>query len=255
MSGMEIVAEILSIGKFILVWFWWAIILLWLGYCKLRWKNWPIDVVIIEKRGNNLIKTNDRAGRYVDPYTKMIKYRLLKAGDSILVPNYDHVLHNVSNHTNLFERIINLIRGNVGTIFLFRYGSKQYKPLKISSNGKKELEEIKDKDGNPIYINRYVFVDPRNQLQALDFQVVDWDNMNQMVQEWRSTNERRKKKTDFWKQIAIPAIIIGATAIVCIVMIKFGYDYAIEMKNTAVPQVKAPTDKPNIPIIGDIIPG
>jgi hypothetical protein len=255
-GGLELVASILETGKFILIWFWWAIILLYVGYCKVKWKNWPIEAVVIEKRGNNLIKSNDRAGRYKDPYTGMIKYRLLKAGDSILVPNYDHVLHNVANHTNFFERFVNLVRGNSGTIFLFRYGSKQYKPLKVGSGGKIEYEEIKDKGGNPIIINRYIFTDPRRQLQALDFEVVDWDNMNQMVQEWQATHERRKKKSDFWKQIVIPAMILGVTAIVCIVMIKFGYDYAINMKSSPVQNTAQPkAEAPNIPVISDVIPG
>lgn len=258
MPALDTITQIIETLKFILIWFWWALILLWVGYCKVRWKNWPIEAIIYEKRGDNLVKTNDRAGRYIDPYTKITGYKLQKAGDTIPVVNFDAVLHNNAKHTTLFERFVNLIRGNAGTIHLFRYGSKQYKPIKISlpqGGEKMEWKEVIGEDGQPVIIAVYKQLDPRSVLGSLDFEVVDWDNMNQMVLEWKASIERRQKSKEFWKQIVIPAIIIAATVIFSIVMIKFGYDYAVNIKGASPKPANAPAEKPNIPVIGDLLPG
>ncbi len=238
---------------------WPFMLLVWIFILKMRWKNWPVDVVIIEKRGENLIKTNDRAGKYVDPYTGITGYRLQKAKDTIPVINYDWVMHNVAIPTTLFEKFVNIIRPNIGTLFFFRYGSKQYKPVKINQHGKlrEMFQEIKDKKGNSIYIKIYEQFDPRHKLGSLEFEVVDWDNMNFMVQEQRASMERRRKKGEFVKGILIPLGLAVVSALVCIIMIKFSYDYAIAMKDST-PSVKtpqAPATTPNIPIISGIMPG
>ena len=72
--------------------------------------------------------------------------------------------------------------------------------------------------------------DPRKHLGALDFQVIDWDNMNFLVQEQRQTYERRQKQKGFWKEVVIPLVIIVMSALVSIIMIKFSYDYAVALK-------------------------
>jgi len=258
---MSTFIETFDIVKTIFLYGWPFFILIWLFALKIRWKNWPVDVVIIEKRGDNLIKTNDRAGKYTDPYTKVTGYRLQKSKDSIPVVNYDWVLHNVPLATTFFERIVNIIRPNIGTLFFFRYGSKQYKPIKIGEGKdvKEVFQEMKDKEGNLIYTKIYQQFDPRDKLGALDFEVVDWDNMNFMVQEQRASMERRQKKGEFLKQILIPLGIIAVAALVCIIMIKFSYDYAIQMKNTNpgsyAPPQNTPAEAPNIPVISDLIPG
>lgn len=253
MAGVDLITQAWEIIKFILLYFWWAILLLWVFILKIRYKKWPIDVVIIEKREKNLIKTNDRAGRYVDPYTGITGYRLQKAKDTIPIINYDWALHNAAVATTVTERIVNLLRGNVGTLFLFRYGSKQYKPLKTMVKGtlKTEYIEIKDEKDQPVYIKIYQPFDPRDKLGILDFEVVDWDNMNFMVQEQRASVERRKKKGEWLKQIIVPIALMAITAIVCIIMIKFGYDYATNMASAKATPEKA--EPPNIPVIGDIL--
>jgi len=75
--------------------------------------------------------------------------------------------------------------------------------------------------------------------------------MNQMVQEWKATQERRKTRSEFWKAIVIPAIMIGAAVIISIVMIKLSADWNPPATNTP---VNKPTEKPNVPIISDVIP-
>ena len=246
---------------YLIVFYGWPIILLFfLFLAKMLWKTWPVDVVIIEKRGSNLIKTNDRAGKFTDPYTGITGYKLQKSKDTIPVVNYDWVLHNVAKHTVLLERLINLIRGNTGTLFLFRYGSKQYKPIVVKENLKKQIvyQEIKDKKGNPVHVKIYQQFDPRNKLGALEFEVVDWDNMNFMVQEQRASMVRRVKRGEYMKQVLIPLGIVVMSALVCIIMFKFSYDWAVGMRISGGASTPSPTPDattPDIPIISDLIPG
>jgi hypothetical protein len=260
MPAIDTLFSIMGTLEIILLYGWPFIIILFIIILKIKWKNWPVDAVIIEKRGNNLIKSNDRAGKYKDPYTSLVGYKLQKSKDTLPVVNYEWLLVNVVQFTTIFDRLVHLIRGSVGTLFLFKYGSKQYKPMIIKVNGQSKLvyKEIKDKNNNPIIIKIYEQFDPRKQLGNLEFEVVDWDNMNFMVQEQRASIERRKKKSEFLKSILIPlgmAIVVG---LVCIIMIKFSYDYAVTMANmgkSAQAQASQPATKPNIPIISDIIPG
>jgi len=243
----------------LLMYAWPFIILGYLFLLKIIWKKWPVDVVIIERRGNNLIKTNDRAGKYIDSYTGITGYKLQKSKDTIPVINYDWVMHNVAVHNTIFDRLINLLRGNIGTLFLFRYGAKQYKPIYITHNNQRKMiwKQLKDKNNQPILLKVYEQFDPRKFLGALEFAVIDWDNMNFMVQEQRASFERRQKKGNFWKQVVVPLAIIIVTALVCIIMFKFSYDYAIALKGSSssnLPEAPKAT-APKVPIIGNLIPG
>ena len=222
---------------------WPLFILIALGVSWQLGKKWPLEAIILEKRGNNLIKTNDRMCRKADQ--GFTHYRLMKSKDDIPIVNYDWVLLNVQKPTSIWEKIAQLIRGTQGTVFLFRYGSKQYKPIKITINGevKEDLELVKDKNGNPVMINVYRPVDLRNIIGELNFEVVDWDNMNFIVQEWRIADERRKTAGDFWKSVLLPLGIILLCAIVCIFMIKFSYDYAINMGNKGSPTPQPTTQE------------
>ena len=256
MSAVTQITTIFESIYLVVFWGWPFILLAWIFILKFRWKAWPVDVVIIEKRGENLIKTNDRAGKYVDGFTGMTGYRLMESKDTIPIVNYEWVMHNVVAHTTIFDRLVNLIRPTIGTMFFFRYGSKQYKPININQTGlAQKFVEIKSKDGKSIYNSIYQQFDPRKVLGALNFEVVDWDNMNFMVQEQRASFERRKKKGEFLKQVIIPLGAMVIAALVCIMMIKFSYDWAIGMRgmgNNAAP----PTDDgSSIPGIGDLIPG
>ena len=232
---------------------WPFIILLVMFVARQSMKKYPIDCVIFEKRGDNLIKTNDRVGRVDDKHAGISYYRLKKHKDTIPVYNYDWVIHNVSKPTNFLDKIVDILQGNIGTICLFKYGSKQYKPIKIEVKGelKTQFKEVKDNKGNPIWINVYQPFDPRDKLGALDFAVIDWDNMNFMVQEQRASIERRKNQAEFWKSIAIPAMAIGLTALVCIFMMKFSFDYAADLRGST-PAPKQPATAPDVPIAGDL---
>jgi len=226
-----------------------TIIVIW----KIKWKNWPVDVVIIEKRGNNLIKTNDRAGKYKDNFTGIQGYRLLKAKDTMPIINYEWVLHNANKHTNFLERLVNMLRPTIGTMFFFRYGTKQYKPIKIIENGKQKIQyqEVRDKNGESVVVYGYRQFDPRDKMAILNFEVMDWDNMNFMVQEQRASIERRKNKDHWLYTIGLPLGILAVTAIVCIVMLKFSFDKSFAGTPTT-PEQKA--EVPNIPIISNVLP-
>ncbi len=223
----------------------WPFILLIIIFIqRIRWRKHPIEAIIIEKRGENLIKTNDRVGKFYDKYSDMTSYRLQKSGDSIPVYNFDWILHNVTLPTNILERYINIVRGNSGTVFLFRYGSKQYKPINIKENGGKvQLTPVKDNKGEVVYSYQYMQFDPRNLMGALEFEVIDWDNMNFMVQEQRASILRRQKKGEFWKQTLIPLAIIGASVVVAIFILKFSMDAGRELRGAS---ASAPTQQPGV---------
>lgn len=257
MSGIDSIFNILELLKFIVVWFWWAFLLIYIIGMKIKWKNWPVEAIIFEKRGSNLIKTNDRAGKHIDKYTGLISYKLQKAKDDIPVVGYDWVLHNVFKPTTFFEKFVHLLRGNIGTIVLFRYGSKQYKPIIIKENGESKTiyQEIKDDNGKSVYIKIYQPIDPRDKLGGLDFEIVDWDNMNFIAQEQRASMERRTKRSDWILKFAMPLAFLAVTLILCIMMIKFGYDFALDIKGSDTTPLKPKAEIPNIPVISDVIPG
>lgn len=257
MTTVDIIFNTLDDIKMVLLYTWPFILLgaLWLYRAVLR--KWPVDVIIIEKRGNNLVKTNDRAGRYSDPYTELTGYKLQKAKDTIPIVNYEWVMHNVVVETTKLEKLVNLLRGNIGTIFLFKYGSKQYKPIMVKTRQglKKIWKEIKNKDGSPLLVQVYEQFDPRLQLYNVKFEVIDWDNMNFMIQEQRATIERRKKKENWLKQYLIPLVMWAVSGLICIIMIYYSYEYAnAMMSKTAPPVENKPAERPNIPIVNEIIP-
>jgi hypothetical protein len=255
MGAMETIDSILTVLKYT----WPLAIVVWIVYVKMRNKGYPIEAVIIEKRGNNHIKTNDRVGKYVDKYTGLIGYKFMKSKDTIPVVDFDWILHNNRQDIGLADKIYNKLVPSSGTAFFYKYGSKQYKPVKVGEdeNSKIEWEEVKDPKGNPITVSIIKPIDPRDKMAGLNFEVVDWDNMNFMVQEQRASIERRKKSSEFWKQVVIPAMIIGGAVVVVVIMMKFGYDFALNMKNSNMQSVaETPKDNtnPNIPVIGDLMP-
>jgi len=243
MSAVDVIFNLFNSITTVLFYSWPFILLIWLFAMKKLWGRYPIEAIIIEKRGENLVKTNDRVGKFDELANDGTTYYKLKmAKDTIPIYNYDWILHNLYKPPTILERLVNLLRGNIGTIFLFRYGSKQYKPIDISENldgSKLELKLIKDANGNPVYINQYVVIDPRNQLEKLNFDVIDWDNINFMVQEQRASIVRRQKKGEFWRQTVIPIVIIAAAVIVALFIMKFSMDVGRDLRNpTGVPTPK-----------------
>jgi len=232
MSVAETFLSIMSTVGTVLLWTWWLILIGLLFGLKKKWSKYPIEAIIIEKRGDNLIKTNDRTGKFEDKSTNMHGYVLQSTKEKIPVYNYDWIMHANMKPTTVLDRIVNFIRPTIGTVFLFKYGSGQFKPINISDkkDSKMKLVKVKDKDGSPIYKYDYAQFDPRWVLGVLDFEVVDWDNMNFMVQEQRATAVRRAKKGEFWAKTLIPLAIIGAAVVISIIMMKFSSDAGASLR-------------------------
>lgn len=238
---------------------WWLGIVLWIIVLKMIYKNYPIEAVIIEKRGNNNVKTNDRVGKYVDKLTGMVGYKFMKSKDTIPVVDFEWIMYNNRQDLGILDKLLNKLWGNAGTAFFYKYGSRQYKPVRVGQDPNTQIkwEEVKDSKGNTILVSIIRPIDIRDRMAGLNFEVVDWDNMNFMVQEQRASHERRKKASEIWKQIVVPALIIGGAVVVAIVMLKFGYDFAVNMKDTNLPRPETPKadpTNPNIPVIGDMLP-
>ena len=232
---MTLATTIISIFggvKTFLFYTWPFLLLVYVWINKVRWSKYPLEAVIIEKRGENLIKTNDRVGRFFDKFSEMVFYKMKKSGDTIPIYNYDWVLHNVAVPTNILERYINILQGNTGTIFLFRYGSKQYKPINVRENGqaKVKLVPIKNEKGETIYSYQYVHFDPRQLMGLIDFEVVDWDNINFMVQEQRASMVRRAKKNEWLKNMVVPLAIIAGSVLVSLFILKFSFDASHDIR-------------------------
>lgn len=218
----------------VLLYTWWLFIILGLYIVKKRWEVWNVDAVILEKRSDNLVRTNDRLRKVEDKQADLVYYKSLKTKETMPVINFEWLITTNIKHTNILERIINFFRPTVGTAFLFRYGSRQYKPLNVKgNNGKLKLKEIKDREGNPLYHYVYIQFDPREPVGPIKFEVVDWDNMNFIAQEQRASTIRRAKRADFWKSLAIPALIIAGTVVIAIFILKFSADAGADLRGGA----------------------
>jgi hypothetical protein len=254
--AVETILSIFNIVWLAIKYGWWIALLLIIVFVKKRNNAYPIEAVIFEKRGNNHIKTNDRVGKYVDKLTGLTGYRFMKTKDTVPIVDFEWIMHNARQDLGIIDKLYNKLWGNAGTAVFYKYGSRQYKPVKIGEgeNQKVNWEEVKDSQGNPVIVSILKPLDPRDKMCGLNFEVVDWDNMNFMVQEQRASIERRRKNSELWKQILIPALIVGGAVVVAIVMLKFGYDFAVDMKNTQLPTPVPDNTNPNIPIIGDMLP-
>lgn len=226
---------------------------------KKKYERYPIDVIIIEKRGENLIKTNERAGKQEDKITGVTNYQLSKSKETMPVINFEWMLHNADKPLNFFDKIVNFLRPTIGTVFLFKYGSRQYKPLNLKQKDgtadSLNLKALRKADGTLVYQYMYDQFDPRWVLGLLDFEVVDWDNMNFMVQEQRASVMRRAKGLDWMKQLAVPAMMIAGAVIVGLFILKFSAEAGASLKSGAgQPVQEAPTERPG-GVIGGAIDG
>lgn len=234
MAAESYIVQAFDIVGTIFMWSWWLFLIGGLFIMKKKYEAFPVDVVIIERRGDNLIKTNERAGRKVNKETQVSYYQLKKCGETMPVYNFEWMLHNADKPMSIFEKIVAFLRPTIGTVFLLKYGSKQYKPININAKdnaeNKLELKEIKDTDGTSIFKYDYAQFDPRWSLSVIDFEVVDWDNMNFMVQEQRASILRRAGGLDWMKQLAVPAMLIAGTVIVALFILKFSAEAGAGLK-------------------------
>jgi hypothetical protein len=186
-------------------------------------KKYPVDAIIYELRDNNIIKGNDRIGRFYEQ--GIWKYKFKKTKDTVPIVNHDWIIHTNKVATNPFEAIGNFLSGGTaGTLEFFKYGSKQYKPIKtiLPSGVQIDYEEIRDKKtGESYYMQVYTQINPHRRFAEPKFEVIDWDNINFMIQEQRATDERRKAKESWLKTYGVPLIMIGTGALAFIFALYF----------------------------------
>lgn len=206
---------------------WWLIPLSIIFFIRRKLKLFPVECIIYEKRGENIVFNRDVAGRFEEPVTC---YRLKNSKDTIPIPQYDWILQYVARPTNLFEKIANLLAGKIGTITLFKYGSKQYKPveIRVGDKVKRMFKEVKDKQGNPIWITVYKPINVKREMGLLDFEVIDWDDINHMTQELRAIATRRGPLKTFLEKWG-PAAAFAIIALVFIIAMYF----AVQMLTAA----------------------
>ena len=205
---------------------WWVIPIVLLFILKKKWGAWNIEAIIVEKRGENLVKTNDRLRKFIDGGAGLTYYKFLKSKDTMPVFNYEWILHTVEQPCTILERLIKFLRPTAGCAFIFRYGSKQYKPLPVSQSKKNKMsfKEIKDKNGEAIFKWEYAQFDPRWVVGVLNFEVIDWDNMNFIIQEQRASVERRKARGEWLKTVLVPLGILAVCAFIGLLILKFSSD-------------------------------
>ena len=87
-------------------------------------QKYPIEAVIVERRGNNHVKTNDRVGKYVDKLTSLTGYKFMKSKDSIPVVDFDWIMHNARQDLGILDKLYNKLVPNAGTAMFYKYGSK-----------------------------------------------------------------------------------------------------------------------------------
>lgn len=241
---------------------WWVLPILFIFIYKKRLAKYPIDVVIYEKRGEHIIKTNDVAGRFSNPINC---YKLKMSKDSIPIPQYDWVLQCSHKPTNLFEKFASMLSGRIGSITLFKYSSKQYKPIKVkmpTGQFRTAFREVKDNKGQPMWVQVYEPLNVNSSMSKLDFEVIDWDDINHMTQELRAIALRRSPVADFITKYGP----IAALALAVVALIIAGYYYkemVIDAGNKLMAAngkaaAAAPTDNSNInkgggiPVVGDL---
>ena len=217
-----VLGELLSYITIFLVYFsWWVIPVGFLIFAKVKWARFPIEAVILETRGDNIIKTNDRIGKHENKATGHTTYVIQKMGDVIDVLPFETILHCVYRPTNLLEYLINKLRPTIGTVHLLKYGSKQYKPVRITREKDTHVtgfETIKDKNGQDILVNRVLPFDIRKHLGVIDFQIIDWDDVNTTMNEIENSRLRRIAKWDTWAKFMLPIAIVAMAVILAIVI-------------------------------------
>mgnify|MGYP001562235339 FL=1 len=130
------------------------------------------------------------------------------------------------------------------------------------------MRQIKNVKGETVYINVYVPINPKQTMQMLDFEIIDWDDVNHMTQELRAIALRRSPLAKFLEKYAgIIAICLGVFALIIA-----GYYYKDMMADASTKAVglinannpnaikqtnpntnNNPATTPNIPLIGDLI--
>ena len=241
------------VGFFFKYFSWWVVPIFMLIVGKIKWGKWPLEVEILERRGDNIISLNDRAGRMYGKESGLTNYKLQKMGDTIDVVPFDCVLHYTFKPTTFLEWLQNKLRPTVGKIHLLKYGSKQYKPIKVTSSEKGlmaqdengnfiAVKEMVDEKGNLVYKQNLQPFDIRDHLGVMDFQIIDWDDINTTLAEIENSRLRRIAKYDRFMKYLVPVAVIAVVGVLGIVFLYL--TYSVSMETCAVAGQQTPVDQP-----------
>jgi len=245
---------------FIAYFSWWVIPVMSLLVAKVKWGKWPIEAIILERRGDNIVKVNDRIGRRYNKQTGHTHYILQKMGDIIDVIPFETMLHCTVKPTNFPEWFVNKLRPTVGCVHLLKYGSKQYKPIKVISSDKGlmaqdengnfiAVKEMLDAEGKTVYHQNLQPFDIRDHLGVMDFQVIDWDDVNTTLNEIENSRLRRLAKFESWAKFTVPIAIIAVVGIICVIFLYLTYDAQMQFCQSAAPAT--PEEPMKAPLGGD----
>jgi len=231
-------------------------------YYKKKLTLFPVAALILERRDDNLIMKTDRIGRVrVDG---IWKWKFRKTKETIPNPDYGWLVHGTYTPTNFFEKLANWFSQPSGFMYFYKYGSQQYKPIKVNlgdtdksnkKNFKTVFRPILNEKGEKVYIKKIMQISPKKMVVP-EFDVIDWDNMNFIVQEHAASDERRKKKDDFMKKVLIPMVTIAVAAIVLIIAMYFAVQlvqFGAGSVGSAAPVAQAEVGA-GIPVIGGMMP-
>lgn len=231
---------------------------------KKRLKLFPIAAIVIERRDNNLVIKTDRIGRVNE--AGIWKYKFRKSKETIPNPDYNQIVNGTYTPSNLFEKIAFMLDAPIGFAFFYKYGSQQYKPVRIrlkdaegnqTEQFKTVFKPTRDEYGNKVYVKQTVQISPFSKMVIPEFDIIDWDNMNFIVQEHENTDNRRKKKEDFMKKILIPAMIIGVAAVIFIVAMYFAsqlVQFGASQISGVAPVAGGNVTGAGVPILGGMMP-
>ena len=221
-------------------------------------KKFPLQVILWERRGDDLVtSTSQKLGRVLENGITKWKFKgnmFGRGGDTLPPETYE---------------IVTKSEKAAGSVHLIKYGAGQYKPVDIRDLFKHYCSEhlvecfkLKNMDGE-----EYLYCDQcRGTPQKTTggrFRIIDADDMNFKLLEFRATMERRKAVEDFIQKYGA-VIGLALVVVLALVIAYFGYDYldrqlskqvaACDIWNShksETTETKSPTP---IPVISNLMP-
>ena len=217
-------------------------------------KRFPLRAVIWERRGDDIITNmKDSIGRIKED--GIFKWKFRKSKDTLPPENYAYVVKCLTG---------------IGVAHFIKYGSGQYKIIDVRdlfkvycSEHQVECAKIKLPNGEEqVYCDKCKKT-PK-EVMGGKFKIIDTDDMNWKVLEFRATMERRKNKEEAFAKYG-PLIGLALVVLLGIMIAYFGYEF---LDNQLSKQVAACTElytkkmateaakptTPTIPIISNLMP-
>lgn len=221
-------------------------------------KKFPLSVIVWERRGDDLMTSfNQKLGRVVENGITKWKFKgsaLGRGGDTLPPETYELVSKSASS---------------TGVIHLIKYGAGQYKPVDIRDLFKHYCTEhltecfnLKNIEGVERLYCDQCKGEPKKTLGGR-FKIIDADDMNFKLLEFRATMERRKAIEDAITKYA-PLIGLALIVVFGMIVAYFGYDYldrqlskqvaACQQWNPSAEANPTPTQSNGMPLLNNLLP-